>query len=74
VAGIELGNSGSVARNFDHYTIEAVSKRKCQLAAVEAGSNTSTVAMQVVGGDKKGSLKSKAVKYGRELHGSRTRE
>jgi hypothetical protein len=32
---------------------------------VEAGSNTSTVTLRVVGGDKKGSLKSERVKYGR---------
>jgi hypothetical protein len=36
---------------------------------VEAGSNTSTVTLQVVGGDKKGSLKSETVKYGRESQG-----
>jgi hypothetical protein len=36
------------------------------LARVEAGSNTSTVTLRVVGGDKKGSLKSERVKYGRE--------
>jgi hypothetical protein len=34
---------------------------------VEAGSNTSTVALRVVGGDEKGSLKSETVKYGREF-------
>jgi hypothetical protein len=33
---------------------------------VEAGSNTSTVTLRVVGGDEKGSLKSEAIKYGRE--------
>jgi hypothetical protein len=33
-------------------------------------SNISTVAMRVVGGDKKGSLKSETVKYGRESHGT----
>jgi hypothetical protein len=33
---------------------------------VEAGSNTSTVTLRVVGGDKKGSLKCETVKYGRE--------
>jgi hypothetical protein len=32
---------------------------------VEAGSNTSTVTLRVVGGDEKGSLKSETVKYGR---------
>jgi hypothetical protein len=36
---------------------------------VEAGSNTSTVALRVVGGDEKGSLQSEKVKYGRESHG-----
>jgi hypothetical protein len=41
---------------------------------VEAGSNTSTVTLRVVGGDGKGSLKSEAVKYGREYQGTRTRE
>jgi hypothetical protein len=33
---------------------------------VEAGSNTSTVTVRVVGGDEKGNLKSETVKYGRE--------
>jgi hypothetical protein len=41
---------------------------------VEAGSNTSTVTLRVVGGDERGSLKSKTVKYGRESQGSRTPE
>jgi hypothetical protein len=41
---------------------------------VEAGSNTSTVTLRVVGGDEKGSLESETVKYGRESHGTRTRE
>jgi hypothetical protein len=36
---------------------------------VEAGSNTSTVTLRVVGGDEKGSLKSETVKYGRETQG-----
>jgi hypothetical protein len=31
---------------------------------VEAGSNTSTVTLRVVGGDEKGSLESETVKYG----------
>jgi hypothetical protein len=39
---------------------------------VEAGSNTSTITLRVVGGDEKGSLKSKTVKYGRESQGTRT--
>jgi hypothetical protein len=41
---------------------------------MEAGSNTSTVTLRVVGGDEKGSLKSETVKYGRESQGTRTRE
>jgi hypothetical protein len=41
---------------------------------VEAGSNTSTVALRVVGGDKNGNLQSETVKYGHESHGTRTRE
>jgi hypothetical protein len=39
---------------------------------VEAGSNTSTVALRVVGGDEKGSLESEAVKYSHESNGTRT--
>jgi hypothetical protein len=41
---------------------------------VEAGSNTSTVTLRVVGGDEKGSLESETVKYGLEFQGTRTRE
>jgi hypothetical protein len=41
---------------------------------VDAGSNTSTATLRVVGGDEKGSLKSETVKYGRESKGARTRE
>jgi hypothetical protein len=41
---------------------------------VEAGSNTSTVTLRVVGGDEMGSLKSETVKYGRKSQGARTRE
>jgi hypothetical protein len=40
---------------------------------VEAGSNTSTVTLRVVGGDEKGSLESETVNYGHESNGSRTR-
>jgi hypothetical protein len=36
------------------------------ITRVEAGSNTSTAALRVVGGDKKGSIESGTVKYGRE--------
>jgi hypothetical protein len=41
---------------------------------VEAGSNTSTVTLRVVGGDEKGSLKSETVKDGLKSEGTRTRE
>jgi hypothetical protein len=41
---------------------------------VEAGSNTFTVTLRVVGGDEKRSLKSETVKYGHEYQGTRTRE
>jgi hypothetical protein len=38
------------------------------------GTNISTVALRVVGGDENGSLESETVKYGRESQGTRTRE
>jgi hypothetical protein len=41
---------------------------------VEAGSNTSTVALRVLAGDKRGFPESETVKYGREAHGTRTGE
>jgi hypothetical protein len=41
---------------------------------VEAGLNTSAVTLRVVGGDKKGSLKSETVKYGHEPQGTRTKK
>jgi hypothetical protein len=44
------------------------------LTRVEAGSNTSTVTLRVVGGDEKGILRSKTVKYGHEFQAIRTRE
>jgi hypothetical protein len=47
--------------------------REIQLTRVEAGSNTSTVTLRVVGGDEKGSLKSET-EYGSEYQGTRTRE
>jgi hypothetical protein len=45
-----------------------------RVSRVEAGSNTSTMTLRVVGGDEKGSLESETVKYGREYHGTRTQE
>jgi hypothetical protein len=44
-----------------------------QLSPVGAWSNTSTVALRVVG-DEKGNIEYEAVKYGRESHGTQTRE
>jgi hypothetical protein len=43
-------------------------------ALVEAGSNTSTVTVRVVGGDEKGSLESKTLEYSHESHRTGTRE
>jgi hypothetical protein len=61
--------------------MESVSKvYRVQLRAVtshplvEAGSNTSTVTLRVVGGDEKESLKCETVKYGLKFQGTRTRE
>jgi hypothetical protein len=50
------------------------SKSSQKFTCVEAGSNTSTVTLRVVGGDEKGSLKSETVKYGHESQGTGTRE
>jgi hypothetical protein len=41
---------------------------------VEAGSNTSTVTLRVVGGDEEGSLESETVKYGHKSYGTQTRK
>jgi hypothetical protein len=46
----------------------------CSVLRVEAGSNISTIALRVVGGDEKGSFESETVKYDYEYHGTRTRE
>jgi hypothetical protein len=53
---------------------------KCKLklelwtTRVEAGSNTSTVTLRVVGGDENGGLKSETVKYCYDNQGTGTRE
>jgi hypothetical protein len=49
--------------------INVLMKLYTLLTRVEAGSNTSTVTLRVVGGDEKGSLKSESVKYGHESQG-----
>jgi hypothetical protein len=41
---------------------------------VDAGSNTSTVTLRIVGGDEEGSLESETVKYGYVSQGTLTRE
>jgi hypothetical protein len=41
---------------------------------VEAGSNTSTVSLRVVEGDKKRSLRYEPIKYGHDSHGNQIRE
>jgi hypothetical protein len=56
------------------YTIIAGMQRRSIQSCVEAGSDISTAALRVVGGDKKGSLESETVKYDLESHGNRTRE
>jgi hypothetical protein len=45
------------------------SRATARISRVEAGSNTSTVALRVVG-----DVESERVKYGHESHGTRTRE
>jgi hypothetical protein len=41
---------------------------------VEVGSNTSTVALHVIGGDEKGTLVSETVKCGRKSHWTHTQD
>jgi hypothetical protein len=62
---------GSVLRLYNA-EFQVSSERR--LTRVEAGSNTSTVTLRVIGGDEKGSLKTETVKYGREIQGTRTRD
>jgi hypothetical protein len=49
-------------------------ERLLEIPRVEAGSNTSTVTLRVVGEGEKGSLKSETVIYGCESQGTRTQE
>jgi hypothetical protein len=48
--------------------------KKRQITRVEAGSNTFTVTLRVVGGDEKESLESETAKYGYESYGTGTRK
>jgi hypothetical protein len=63
---------------FDAVCSSQYAKRLLQgsngLTHVEAGSNTATVTLRVVGGDEKGSLKCETVKYGLKFEGTRTGE
>jgi hypothetical protein len=54
--------------------ISSTEHTKKMISRVKAGSNNSTVALRVVGGDKQESLKSETVKYGRESQGTRTQK
>jgi hypothetical protein len=64
---------GSVPRLYNESLLVAIC-RFDGYTRVEAGSNTFTVTLRVVGGDEKGSLKSETVKYGHESYGTRTRK
>jgi hypothetical protein len=65
--------SSAILRGSDLYTAnkEIITKEhfgsQFKESLVEAGSNTSTISLRVVGGDEKGSLESETVKYGREF-------
>jgi hypothetical protein len=60
---------GSVPSEYEYF-----GPRNGGPTRVEAGSNTSTVILWVVGGDEKGSPRSETVKYDRESQGTRTQE
>jgi hypothetical protein len=74
--GITKKNPGAgIQDGEDKVTNLCCVTNNCSAATrVEAGSNTSTVALRIVGGDGKGSLESETVKYGHEFHGTRTRK
>jgi hypothetical protein len=61
-------------RDLCKVVIKKSSFEKLLVPRVEAGSNTSTVTLRVVGGDEKGSLKCETVKYGLKSQGTWTRE
>jgi hypothetical protein len=67
-----LGDLYSVRMNLVQSEIQR--SREREITRVEAGSNTSTVTLRVVGVDEKGRLKSETVKYGIKSQGTRTRE
>jgi hypothetical protein len=63
----------TLSQDTGHY-IRGRSAKNSFETRVEAGSNTSTVTLRVVGGDEKGSLKSETVKYGHGSEMTLTRE
>jgi hypothetical protein len=78
LATVSSGNRWTV-RGGDYYSVRLeIPWEKLQSASVqarvEAGSNTSTVTLRVVGDDEKGSLQSETVKYGHETKETRTQE
>jgi hypothetical protein len=70
---LEYKNERCFPRGSSLYVIPEINLEVSQ-SRVEAGSNTSTVALRVVGGDEKGSLESETVKYGHEFNGTRTQK
>jgi hypothetical protein len=66
----------SIIHNSWHsaYFIKRMDNFNSFSTRVEAGSNTSTVTLRVVGGDEKGSVKLETGQYGRQSQGSWTRE
>jgi hypothetical protein len=59
----------SVPRDYKQDSL----KQRVRHTRVEAGTNTSTVNLRVVGSDEKGSLKCETVKYGSESLGTLAR-
>jgi hypothetical protein len=55
-------------------SFSGVIKNESSESRVEAGSNTSTAVLLVVGGDEKGSLQTETVKYGHDSQGTLTRK
>jgi hypothetical protein len=62
------------ARQLRNIHVSTIMKDVFYVVRAAAESNTCTVTLRVVGGDKKGSLKSGTVIYGREYQGTRVRE
>jgi hypothetical protein len=73
IEGYKLLGNGAVNIIFSVKSVPRSHKgTKKTRTRVEAGSNTSTVTLRVVGGDEKESLKSETVKCGRESQETRT--